>query len=158
MQIRGTGANGAAAGGAEGNDGLAGKVVAFQESANNPRGLPVPNGIADEYHVVLVHVCYRTGDSGPGGGVVLLPVGAAGAVGVIQVGTGVGLLGGDFIEVSIGQSSLDVVSDVLRVVGAGEVGDQRIALVGSRRWTWVRRGGWGQATAWAFPPCPAPSA
>ena len=56
MEVRGAGADAAAAGGAEGPDGLAGEVIGLQEGADDPEGLAPPDGIDQkrENHKALI--------------------------------------------------------------------------------------------------------
>ena len=129
MEIRGAGAKAAAAGGAEGHDGLATEVIALQERADDLRSLPPPDGVAQENHIVLLHVVHAAGDSGTGAGVILLIIGTTVRV-VVQVGGGVGLLRRDLIEVGV-QNGIQMVRNALCIVGSGEVGDQNLGpLVG----------------------------
>ncbi len=124
VEVRGAGADPAAAGSAEGNDGLAAEIIALQEGADDFRSLPPPDGIAQENHIVLLHVIHTAGDSGTGAGIILLIIGAAVRV-VVQIGGGIGLLRRDFIEVGV-QNGVQVVGNALRIVGSGEVGDQNL--------------------------------
>ena len=79
----------AGVGRAEGDDGFSGKAIALQEGADDPRRLSVPDGVAQEDHIVLLHVLHAPGNGGAGIGVVLLTVGTTVGV-VVQVGGGVG--------------------------------------------------------------------
>ena len=82
MKAAETSVNAAAAGGTEGDDGFAGEVVALQKRIDDLRRLSPPDGIADEHHVIPVHIVHTAGDGGAGGIVVLLLIGPA-AIGII---------------------------------------------------------------------------
>ena len=126
-QVVVAGADAAGVGGAEGHDGLAGKVVGLQEGADDPGRLAVPDGVTQEHRVVLFHVRHRAGDGGAGVRVILLLVGPAAGV-VVQIGVSVGLRRDDLIEVSV-QDHRRVLRQGPGGAGGGEIGHQGVAAL-----------------------------
>ena len=99
MQVGVALANTAAVGGAEGDDGFAGEIPAFQKCADNAGRLTMPNGVAQQNDVIICKVWDRTGQSRPGAGVVLLLSRPAVSVGVIKIFAGIGFFRLDFVEI-----------------------------------------------------------
>lgn len=61
MKVHSAGTNPAAMGGTERNNRLFGKIIAFQKRTDNPGGLPVPYGIANQNGVIAVHILHIAG-------------------------------------------------------------------------------------------------
>ena len=97
-------AHAAAAGGGKGDDGLARKVVAFEERLDDARGLIPPDGKAHEHRVVLRHIRDLARDGGAALGVLHLDGAAALFIHPVQIGSGVGRLGRDLEEVAAGHT------------------------------------------------------
>ena len=97
-------AHAAAAGGGKGDDGLARKVVAFEERLDDARGLIPPDRKAHEHRVVLRHIRDLARDGGAALGVLHLDGAAALFIHPIQIGSGVGRLGRDLEEVAAGHT------------------------------------------------------
>ena len=58
--------DGIAGAGAEGDDGLARKVIGLQEGGNHGGGLLPPDGVAHKDGVIVLHVVHTDGDGGAG--------------------------------------------------------------------------------------------
>ena len=98
----GEGSRAAAAGGVKGDDGLARKVVAFEERLDDARGLIPPDGKAHEHRVVLRHIRDLARDGGAALGVLHLDGAAALFIHPVKVLGRVGRDGFDLKKVRAG--------------------------------------------------------
>ena len=88
--------------------------------------LAPPDGVAQEYHIIVLHIFHAAGNSRPGIGIVLFLIGPAVVVAVVQILAGVGGFRDNLIKVSI-QNCLDVLGNALCVSSGGEIGNQSLA-------------------------------
>lgn len=77
-------------GGAERNDCLSRKVIAFKKRTDNARGLPMPDRISENYRIIVGHIVNTSGYFGANQGIVLLAVGASVCI-IRKIGFGVRL-------------------------------------------------------------------
>lgn len=83
LDICAAGTDPAAAGGTEGNNDFPTKIIALQKSADDTRGLAVPDGVAQKQDAAVLHFPHLTGNCRPGAGVILLRLGTAGGIAVV---------------------------------------------------------------------------
>ncbi len=119
-------AHAAAAGGGEGDDGLAGQVAALEEGIDDRRRDIPPDGEADEDRVVAGKVRAALGDLRPGGRILHLDGAAGLLVHPVEVGFGIGDLRPDLKQVRIHGSS-QLFGKLLRHAGSGKIGDKFFA-------------------------------
>lgn len=115
-------AHAAAAGGGKGDDGLARKVVAFEERLDDARGLIPPDGKAHEHRVVLRHIRDLARDGGAALGVLHLDGAAALFIHPVQIGSGVGRLGRDLEEVAAGHTGKGL-GKIRGLAAGGKIGN-----------------------------------
>ena len=107
MEVFGAGTDAAGAGGTEGNNGYAAKIIAFQKGVYNFRRLAPPDRVAQKHHSIVFRMVQCPGNGRPGIWVVLFPAGPAVVAAVIEIVVCIRFLGDDLIEVGI-QDGLDV--------------------------------------------------
>ena len=138
-ELRAALADVAAAGGAEGDDRLAGEVIGLDERVHRPRGDTPPDRVADidgvivgpvrhgrglECHVAQRRIVVLARDAAVG--VVVVQVGARVRLGWLQLQQVAARRGGDGLGCS------------LRVAGRGEIDDERLAAAGGGGPWWSR--------------------